>query len=174
MHILSQVTDNFPSWINGRERMTVEKTSWSISTKECCRTGAVNSRPPDHQSSAHPTELPSPAMYFVKNARQRDWAIITCQILFKQWADICQKKTCFWNFTCVLCMLTVETDVCKHDVVLLQVLYLFIYFASHVKSYMHSCIAQSKARGPDDLHPSIIGCISSGPLALNGAMHECV
>ena len=61
MHILSQVTDKFPSWISGRERMTVEKISWSISTKKCCRTEAVNSRPPDHQSNAHPTELPSPA-----------------------------------------------------------------------------------------------------------------
>ena len=61
MHILLQVTDNFPSWISGRERMTAEKISWSISTKECCRTGAANSRPSDHQSSAHPTELPSPA-----------------------------------------------------------------------------------------------------------------
>ena len=29
-----------------------------MSTKECCRTGASNSHPPDHQSSAHPTELP--------------------------------------------------------------------------------------------------------------------
>ena len=61
MHILSQVTDNFPSWISGWERMTIEKISWSISTKECCRTGASNSRPPNHQSSVHPTELPSPA-----------------------------------------------------------------------------------------------------------------
>ena len=37
MHILSPETDNCPSWINGRERMTVENISWSISTKECCR-----------------------------------------------------------------------------------------------------------------------------------------
>ena len=59
MHILSQVTDNFPSWVSGRERMTVEKISWSISTKECCRARASNSHPPDHQSSAHSTELPS-------------------------------------------------------------------------------------------------------------------
>ena len=42
--------------------MTVEKISWSISAKECCRTGASNSRPPDHQSSAHPTELLSLAL----------------------------------------------------------------------------------------------------------------
>ena len=37
MHILSPETDNCPSWISWRERMTVENISWSISTKECCR-----------------------------------------------------------------------------------------------------------------------------------------
>ena len=36
MHILSPETDNCPSWISGRERMSVENISWSISTKECC------------------------------------------------------------------------------------------------------------------------------------------
>ena len=35
MHILPPETDNCPSWICGRERMTVENISWSISTKEC-------------------------------------------------------------------------------------------------------------------------------------------
>ena len=50
MHILAQVTDNFPSWISARERMTVEKISWAISAKECCRTGASNSHSPHHQS----------------------------------------------------------------------------------------------------------------------------
>ena len=37
MHILSPETDNCPSWISRRERMTVENISWSISTKECYR-----------------------------------------------------------------------------------------------------------------------------------------
>ena len=37
VHLLSPATDNCPSWISGRERMTVENISWSISTKECCR-----------------------------------------------------------------------------------------------------------------------------------------
>ena len=45
MHMLSPVTDNCPSWINGRERMTVEIVSWPISTKECCRTQGSNPRP---------------------------------------------------------------------------------------------------------------------------------
>ena len=39
VHILLPETDNCPSWISGRERMTVENITWSkkISTKECCR-----------------------------------------------------------------------------------------------------------------------------------------
>ena len=36
MHILLPDTDNCPSWISSRERITTENISWSISTKECC------------------------------------------------------------------------------------------------------------------------------------------
>ena len=51
MHILSPEADNCPSWISGRERMTVENISWSISTKECCRPWrGLNPRPPGLQS----------------------------------------------------------------------------------------------------------------------------
>ena len=51
MHIFSPETDNCPSWISGRERMTVENISWSISTKECCRPRrGLNPRPPGLQS----------------------------------------------------------------------------------------------------------------------------
>ena len=51
MHILSPETDNCPSWISGRDRMTVENISWSISTKECCRPRRwLNPRPPGLQS----------------------------------------------------------------------------------------------------------------------------
>ena len=32
---------NCPTWISGKERMTSENISWSISTKECCRPGRV-------------------------------------------------------------------------------------------------------------------------------------
>ena len=54
VHILSPETDNCPSWISGRERMTVENISWSISTKECCRPRrGSNPRPPGLQSDAH-------------------------------------------------------------------------------------------------------------------------
>ena len=51
VHILSPETDNCPSWISGRERMTVENISWSISTKECCQSWrGLNPRPPGLQS----------------------------------------------------------------------------------------------------------------------------
>ena len=62
--LFSPDTDNCPkvSWISGRERMTVENISWSISMKECCCLGGdwirdllVSSR------TAHPTEPPRPA-----------------------------------------------------------------------------------------------------------------
>ena len=60
VHILSPETDKCPSWISGRERMTVENISWSISTKECCRPRrGLNPRPP--VSSWHPTEPLRPA-----------------------------------------------------------------------------------------------------------------
>ena len=62
MHILSPETDNCPSWISGRERMTVEIISLSISMKECCRPWrASNPRPHGLQSDAHPTEPLRPA-----------------------------------------------------------------------------------------------------------------
>ena len=50
VHILLP-TDNCSSWISGRERMTIENISWSISTKECCRPRrGLNLRPPGLQS----------------------------------------------------------------------------------------------------------------------------
>ena len=51
MHILLPETDNCPSWISRRERMTVENISWSVSTKECCRPlRGLNQQPPGLQS----------------------------------------------------------------------------------------------------------------------------
>ena len=59
VHIISPETDNCPSWISGRDRLTEENISWSISTKECCRNWrGSDPRSPDHQSDAHPTEPP--------------------------------------------------------------------------------------------------------------------
>ena len=46
MHTLSPENDNCPSCISGRERMTVENISWSISTKEYCRPRRVLSLVP--------------------------------------------------------------------------------------------------------------------------------
>ena len=51
VHILSPETDNCPSWISGKERMTIENISRSVSMKECCwpRQG-LNLRYPGLQS----------------------------------------------------------------------------------------------------------------------------
>ena len=44
MHILSPETNNCPSWISGRAKMTIENISWSISTEDCCRPGRCRTR----------------------------------------------------------------------------------------------------------------------------------
>ena len=76
MHILLPETDNCPSWISGRERMTVENISWSISTTECCRPRrGSNPRPPGLQSDAHPTAPPRPALHCA-------WSLITRFLLW--------------------------------------------------------------------------------------------
>ena len=52
-HSLSPETDNSPSWIRVRERMTVANIIWSISMEKCCRTRrGSNPRIPNHQSDA--------------------------------------------------------------------------------------------------------------------------
>ena len=62
MHILSPEIGNCPSWISGRERMTVENISWSNLHKRMLSTRrGSNPKPPDHQWDAHPTEPPKPA-----------------------------------------------------------------------------------------------------------------
>ena len=62
---LSPVTDNCPSWISGRERMTVENILWSISMEECCQTLLGSNLPlPDHQSDVHLTE-PSASLFTI-------------------------------------------------------------------------------------------------------------
>ena len=71
VHILSPETDNCSSWISGRERMTVETISWSISTKECCRPRrGLNPRPLVSSRMAHPTEPPRPAILGVIFSRR--------------------------------------------------------------------------------------------------------
>ena len=58
--ILSPVTDNCPSWISRRVRMTVEKISWIILINEWWQTVVLNLQPPDYQSDIHLTELLGP------------------------------------------------------------------------------------------------------------------
>ena len=56
VHILSPETDNCPSCISRRERMTIENISWSNLHKRMLRTQqGLNPQPPDHQSDAHPS-----------------------------------------------------------------------------------------------------------------------
>ena len=50
-------------WKGKYERRKYFNISWCISTKLCCRTRRKsNPRHPDHQSEAHPTEKPRPAV----------------------------------------------------------------------------------------------------------------
>ena len=89
MHILLPETDNCPSWISGRERMTVENISWSISTKECCRPWqGLNLRPPGLQSDVHPTEPPRPTTMRV--------------VKVNFWALPCPNHPRFWIFATIL------------------------------------------------------------------------
>ena len=74
MHTLSPETDNCPSWISGRERMTVEYISWSISMKECCRPRrGLNLRPPGLQldgASNWATEAGWPFSFYAPNFKE--------------------------------------------------------------------------------------------------------
>ena len=77
VHILSPETDNCPSWISGRERMTVENISWSISTKECCRPRrGLNPRPPGLQSDGA-SNWATEAGYFRINDNHRSFAFVS-------------------------------------------------------------------------------------------------
>ena len=83
VHILLPETDNCPSWISRRERMTVENISRSISTKECCRPRRgwtrkllVSSR------TVHPTEPPRLALMMTMV-----WSFTSLSTLFKSYQD---------------------------------------------------------------------------------------
>ena len=66
VHILLPETDNCPSWIKERERMTVKNISWSNLHKRMLSTRRVlNPQPPDHQSEVHPIGLPRKAISFL-------------------------------------------------------------------------------------------------------------
>ena len=62
VHILSPETDNYPSWISGRERITVENISYQSPRKNVADLGVGWTR--DllvFSRTAHPTEPPRPA-----------------------------------------------------------------------------------------------------------------
>ena len=61
VHILLPETDNCPSWISGRERMTTENFSWSNFHQRMLPTWhGSNLQPPDHQLDVYPTEPQGP------------------------------------------------------------------------------------------------------------------
>ena len=71
VHILLPETDNCPSWISGRERMTVENISWSISTKECCQPRrGLNPRPPGPQSDGASKWATEASIKLIKSTTQ--------------------------------------------------------------------------------------------------------
>ena len=57
VHILSPEINNCPLWISGKESMTAENISWSISMKKCSQTQqGSNPWPPHYQMDMHLTE----------------------------------------------------------------------------------------------------------------------
>ena len=127
MHSLSPETDNCPSWISGRERMTVENISWSISTKNCCRPlQGLNPQPPGLQSdgaSNWATEADGRLVDPVKNANvtsvrsglyclpliqqfliNQQVVILTGLYLIMTWVGI-RKFFFYFSTKCMLCVL---------------------------------------------------------------------
>ena len=101
MHILSPETDNCPSWISGRERMTVENISWSISTKECYRPRrGLNPRPPGLKSdgaSNWATEAGSFEPSLLTNTQRVDFILTALEgensiLLFPCFCQVCLLK----------------------------------------------------------------------------------
>ena len=83
MHILSPETDNCPSWISGRERMTVQIFHSQSPRKNVADLGGgwtrdllVSSR------TAHPTEPPRPATTWIENIKT-----ILCSVCFSGFRD---------------------------------------------------------------------------------------
>ena len=96
MHILSSETNNCPSWISRRERMTLENISRSISTKECCRPWqGLNPRHPGHQSdgaSSWATEAGRmnacvPTGHFMEKPALDGWGSLWQELLFQVCSD---------------------------------------------------------------------------------------
>ena len=79
VHILSPETDNCPSWISGRERMTLENISWSNLQERMLPTRrGLNPQPSDHESDAHPTE---PPIMLVLQSEQVHCTIVKVNVL---------------------------------------------------------------------------------------------
>ena len=100
MHILLPETDNCPSWISGRERMTVENISWSISTKECCRPRrGLNPRPPGLQSDGAPKWATEVGLCIYAFGYVQ---MMKCQILWRHIPCMYSKNIDTQHFVCSL------------------------------------------------------------------------
>ena len=86
MHTLLPETENCPSWISRRERMTIENISWSISTKECCwpRLG-LNPRPPGLQSDSASNWATKAGLFAVLPTEDNGYYIIWAGFTFFLW-----------------------------------------------------------------------------------------
>ena len=128
-----------PVWISGRERMTVENVSCSLSMTERCLTWRGSSpRPPDHsESDVRRTEPPRPADILSCNCEGHAvWTLVsaTCSfssigwpkwhILYAAWVDLyyffCTPGFGVVGFRCgrvsvwCLCMWHSRCRVCSH------------------------------------------------------------
>ena len=103
VHILSPETDNCPSWISGRERMTIENISWSISTKECCRPRqGLNPRPPGLQldsASNWATEAGSLSSEPIPVLRAHTFTSIWQLSFLNQWKGVIDQRNHAWSIS---------------------------------------------------------------------------
>ena len=67
VHILSPGTDSCPSWISGRERMTVENNIINLHERMLPTRRGLNPRPHSFQSDANPTEPSRPTLPLIYN-----------------------------------------------------------------------------------------------------------
>ena len=106
MHILSPETDNCPSWISGRERMTVENISWSISAKECCRPWrGLYPRPPGLQSDGASNWATEAGMI------NYDWTAENNNDIFftALWQNLCKSQNDAYIFILLLDLAGIDT-----------------------------------------------------------------
>ena len=80
VHILLPETDICPSWISGRETMTIENISWpNLHERMLPTRWGLNPQPPDHQLDEHSMEPQRPAFFFSKQKKFWHFMWTVCQ-----------------------------------------------------------------------------------------------